>query len=125
MIESAYRTLRISREATPEEARAAYVRLVKRYPPEMFPEKFSEVREAYRQICLDDSFLSVLGGEMLKNASVAEFAVFLWGDRKELKYDCDEGLTGLSELLSGGEIARELDRLLETIDISNVEWMGV
>ena len=38
MLETAYKTLRLDRQAGPEEVRAAYVRLDRRYPPEHFPE---------------------------------------------------------------------------------------
>jgi DnaJ-class molecular chaperone len=85
MIESAYELLRIPRDASPEEVRAAYVRLVRRYPPERFPERFAAIRNAYQKVCLSDDYLENLLGTGTHQMSPLEFAGFLWGDRKELE----------------------------------------
>jgi hypothetical protein len=122
MIESAYEILRIQRDATPEEVRASYVRLVRRYPPERFPERFAVFRNAYEQVCLGDDYLENLLETGACYMTPIEFAGFLWGDRKELKPE-EADLLDLAALLNG-ERVRKTDDILESVDTSNIEWRG-
>jgi hypothetical protein len=122
VIESAYEILRISRDASPEEVRAAYVRLVRRYPPERFPERFASFRNAYEKVCLGDDYLEDLLETGTCDMSPIEFAGFLWGDRRELKPE-ESDLLGLASLIGGGN-ARKADDILESVDTSNIEWRG-
>ncbi|MDR1482795.1 MAG: hypothetical protein LBI74_09230 [Synergistaceae bacterium] len=122
MIESAYEILRISRDATPEETRAAYVRLVRRYPPERFPERFAALRNAYGKLCLDDEYLQNILETGVCHNSPLEFAGFLWGDRRELISE-ESNLSDLAALTGEGN-ARKADSILESVDTSNIEWRG-
>ena len=122
MIEDAYEILKISRDATPEEARAAYVKLVRRYPPEHFPERLAAFRNAYDKICLDDEFLLNLLRSDICRKTPLDFAGFLWGDRKEFKA-AESDLRDLAALIDGGN-ARKADDILESVDTSNIEWRG-
>ncbi len=45
-----YETLGVSEEASQEEIKRAYYRLVRQYPPEKEPEKFKVIREAYETL---------------------------------------------------------------------------
>ncbi|MEW6378062.1 MAG: DnaJ domain-containing protein [bacterium] len=45
-----YKALQISPSASDLAIKEAYVRKVKEYPPERFPEEFKEIREAYEAI---------------------------------------------------------------------------
>ncbi|MBW2064231.1 MAG: DnaJ domain-containing protein [Deltaproteobacteria bacterium] len=45
-----YEVLGIDREADDATIRKAYLELVKRYPPERFPEKFRQIAGAYDQV---------------------------------------------------------------------------
>jgi DnaJ-class molecular chaperone len=123
MIESAYEILRVSRDAAPEEVRAAYVKLVRRYPPEHFPERFAAVRSAYEKLCLSDDYLQGLLETGTLNMTQLEFAGFLWGDRKELKPEEESDLRDLAALIDGGN-ARKADDILDSVDTSNIEWRG-
>jgi hypothetical protein len=123
MIESAYEILKISRDAAPEEARAAYVKLVRRYPPERFPERFAALRNAYEKVCIGDDYLQNLLGTDMCRMSWLEFAGFLWGDRKELRPDEESDLRDLSAFLSCDN-ARKADDILESVDTANIEWRG-
>jgi hypothetical protein len=123
MIESAYETLKISRSATPEEARNAFVKLVRRYPPERFPEKFMAIGDAYRQICLDDAFLDELCRTVTFDTNSAKFAGFLWGDRPELR-ERMESFAELRPLVNALEMSEKIKTLLETIDAAQIEWKG-
>ncbi|MDR1133674.1 MAG: hypothetical protein LBL05_05890 [Synergistaceae bacterium] len=122
MIESAYELLKIPRNATPEEVRAAYVKLVRRYPPERFPERFAAFRNAYQKVCLDDDYLDYLLDIGTNNITKLEFAGLLWGDRRELKPE-ESDLLDLAALTDGGR-ARKADEILESVDTSNIEWRG-
>ena len=122
MIESAYEMLKVSRDATPEEVRTAYVKLVRRYPPEHFPERFAALRNAYEKVCLGDDYLRNLLETDTLDMSLFEFIGFLCGDRKELKPE-ESGLDGLASLLNGGN-ARKAGNILNSVDTSNIEWRG-
>lgn len=45
-----YKVLGISAAAGDADIKAAYIQMVKEFPPERFPEKFKEIREAYEAI---------------------------------------------------------------------------
>jgi hypothetical protein len=122
MIESAYEILKISRDATPEEARAAYVKLIRRYPPEHFPERVASLRNAYGKVCLDDEFLASLFESAVCQRTPLEFAGFLWGDRKEFS-PAESDLRDLATLINSPH-ERSADSILESIDTSNIEWRG-
>jgi curved DNA-binding protein CbpA len=122
MIESAYETLRIPRDAAPEEVRAAYVRLVRRYPPERFPERFAAIHNAYQKARAGDDYLESLLETDIYQAAPIEFAGFLWGDRKELKAEKSD-LLDLAALADSGR-ARKADDILESVDTSNIKWRG-
>ena len=47
---SPYQILNLAPDATDAEIREAYLRLVRRYPPAQFPERFSQVAKAYAKI---------------------------------------------------------------------------
>ncbi|MDR1472118.1 MAG: hypothetical protein LBS75_06305 [Synergistaceae bacterium] len=123
MIESAYEILKISRDATPEEVRAAYVKLVRRYPPEHFPERLARFRNAYAKVCLDDEFLLNLLESGVCKKTPLEFAGFLWGDRREF-YFAESDLGDLATL-AGGRNGHTVDGILESIDTSDIEWRGL
>ena len=122
MIESAFEVLRIPRNATLEEVRTAYVRLVRRYPPERFPERFAVIRNAYQKVCLGEDYLKNLLETGISQVSPLEFAGFLWGDRKELKPE-ESDLLDLAALVDGGR-ARRADDIFESVDTSNIKWRG-
>jgi curved DNA-binding protein CbpA len=122
MIESAFEMLRIPRDASPEEARTAYVRLVRRYPPERFPERFTAFHNAYQKVCVADDYLENLLKTGISQMSPLEFAGFLWGDRKEFRPE-ESDLRELAALTDSGR-ARKADGILESVDTSNIKWRG-
>lgn len=42
-----WEVLGVDREASPEQVRAAYLALVKKFPPDNAPEQFEKIRDAY------------------------------------------------------------------------------
>ena len=115
MIESAYEILRVPRDAGPKEVRQAYVRLVRRYPPEHFPEKFAALRWAYQQLNLEDDFLSEIFSHVKDDSTPLEIAGFLWGDRKDLRPEKKSSLTDLIVLLRAKDTRSALDSLLNNV----------
>ncbi len=124
MFESAYATLRISRDATPEAARQAYLRMVRRYPPEHFPDKFAEIRNAYRQLTLDDSSLDETREAMFR-ATPPELAGFLWGDRPEFSPADLVDLNNLKGLASASESGEKLAQILRETAETPFELRGI
>jgi len=113
MLESAYDTLRVGRDASPEAIRKAYVTLVRRYPPEHFPEKFMSIRQAYQSLMLEDEFIEETFQKTI-NCTPIELAGFLWGDCRELMPDGDLDLLSLAPLLSREGPRHEPDSPLAT-----------
>ena len=124
MIESAYKTLKVARNASPEEVRSAYVRLVRRYPPEHFPERFSAIQSAYRLLCLDDESTGGICERLAHCKSVIEAAGVLWGDREELASNGSDDLHDLLGLVATPRRAEKLDNLLASISEFGIRWRG-
>ena len=120
MLESAYSILRVEKNASPEDIRKAYVRLARRYPPEHFPEKFAELREAHQQLTLSDDFLSAVITRVRYKYSPLKLAALLWGDLNELTYNPDLALDELTPLLEREDTRRTVDCLLSTE--LEIEW---
>jgi hypothetical protein len=112
MFERARKTLKTARDAGPEAVRQAYVRLVRRYPPEHFPEKFIELREAYQQLTLDDAFVEKIA-EIEDSLRPLTLAGLIWGDHEELRPKEEVSLTDLLSGLKMEETLIALDKALE------------
>ncbi|MDR1873914.1 MAG: hypothetical protein LBQ90_02715 [Synergistaceae bacterium] len=112
MIERARRALKVEREADPQTVRQAYVRLVRRYPPEHFPEKFADLRRAYQQLTLDDDFIEENFSKMMDDPDALTLAGFMWGDREELDSGERVSLMSLLAFLKGEEVRDSLDQAL-------------
>ncbi|MDR2522091.1 MAG: hypothetical protein LBC93_00065 [Synergistaceae bacterium] len=121
MFESAYDTLRVGRDATQEEARKAYITLVRRYPPEHFPDKFASVRRAYQCVTLDENFIEEFFPAIRKDSTPIELAGRLWGDRKELKPEGEFNALDFAPLLVRETARQELDEFLSEA-AQNIEW---
>ncbi|MDR1947581.1 MAG: J domain-containing protein [Desulfovibrio sp.] len=122
MLESSCSVLHLSPQATPGEIRQAYARLVRRYPPEHFPEKFAAVHAAYRCLSLDEDFVNEIFTTVRSMKSPLELAGLLWGDLPTLQTDRKTDFSSLAPLLEEEPEAEEMDRILEQIDITHIEW---
>lgn len=120
MVESARSLLRVDKNASPDEVRKAYVRLVRRYPPEHFPEKFAELRNAYRKLTISNEFLEEIAQRIISKDSALDVAACLWGDYGELEYDSQFAPEELISLLEGEKTRRSLDELLASAP--EIEW---
>jgi curved DNA-binding protein CbpA len=71
-MEDAYRTLGLEPGATAEQIGRAYRTLVRRYPPELNPERFARIHRAYELL----SSLALVMEEARKNPEAALEALF-------------------------------------------------
>jgi curved DNA-binding protein CbpA len=120
MLEAEYNLLCVERNASPEDVRKAYVRLVRRYPPEHFPEKFAKLHDAYQKLILNDDFLTAQIKRVRNISSPLEMAAFLWGDRRELIHDPHFDPNELKSFFVGEETRSNLDELLDME--TEIEW---
>lgn len=60
MLEKDCAVLRVPRDADMDTVRKAFVKLSRRYPPEHFPEKFKEIKNAYDRLSLNLSSINSL-----------------------------------------------------------------
>ncbi|MDR0356201.1 MAG: J domain-containing protein [Deltaproteobacteria bacterium] len=97
MLQEHFRTLRVAPGSSLDEIRDAYVKLVKRYPPEQFPDKFRAVKSAYDCLSLSDDFVNLLCEDILKsdekkdliNSFLAPFWVLPKPEKDLLSLDMD------------------------------------
>ena len=124
MFESALKTLRVESDAEMEAIREAYVRMVRRYPPEHFPEKFAAVRRAYNQLCLDDSFLEEIAEAAPAPGLGSALAGLLFGDLPEAREDSvDIDFSDLAPLLDAAERKDALSAALERAAAGGIPLM--
>jgi curved DNA-binding protein CbpA len=81
---AAIKTLKVSPRDDKEAIHKAYVRLVRRFPPEHFPEQFRKIQNAYHELTLADHFLKKVFTEVGTLKTKFQMAAFFWGDRLEM-----------------------------------------
>ncbi len=77
MFEKCTRTLRVSPDATKEEVRQAFVKLARRWPPEHFPARFTEIKHCADLLNLEDSALEELLNRTVKSDVIDLFVGLL------------------------------------------------
>jgi len=80
MFEKACRTLRIDPDAPPEAVRKAFVKMVRRYPPEHFGRKFAEFQKARDELTLTRERVDALLEQYFEADTVEEFLKLWFGD---------------------------------------------
>ena len=83
MLEKAHALLRVDRNADIDQVRQAYLRLVRRYPPEHFPDKFARIKQAYEQLILDPKFLKEISSEAMNCETLESFFRFFFQEALE------------------------------------------
>ena len=78
MLESQLDRLKCQPGAGFDEVHKAYVRLVRRYPPQSFPERFAEIKDAYQALVLDRDFLDKLRQTVCRTDSEEAWMTALW-----------------------------------------------
>jgi hypothetical protein len=122
MLESSRSVLHLSPRATPGEIRQAYARMVRRYPPEHFPEKFAAIHTACRCLSLDEDFVTEVLAAFRSMKSPLELAGLLWGDLPALRTGETVDFSSLAPLLEEEPEAEKMDKILEQIDHTHIEW---
>ncbi|WP_153306746.1 J domain-containing protein [Desulfonatronum thioautotrophicum] len=77
MFKRCTRTLRVSPDATMEDVRQAFVKLARRWPPEHFPARFTEIKHCTDVLNLDDSVLEELLNRTLRSDVIDVFVGLL------------------------------------------------
>jgi len=109
MFEKACKTLRVAPDATPDEVRKSYVKMVRRYPPEHFPDRFMQLRKAQEQLGLTEDWLS----EWIREAAAAE------SPREFVSFWFKEALGERGSFLN--EVPEDLDMQLFAAQLSEQE----
>lgn len=119
MFEKCTRTLRVSQDATTEEIRQAFVKLARRWPPEHFPARFTEIKSCADLLNLEDAALE----EFVTRAVKSEDMDFLFGllpeSARALETDdtdpAEPDIPAFMELLSPGRRRQIMLGCLEKI----------
>jgi len=72
--------LRLADDAGPDEVRAAFARLAKRYPPEHFPARFIKIKQCAGLLNLEDAAVKTELDRIIESASVATLFQTLFVD---------------------------------------------
>lgn len=119
MFEKCTRTLRVSPDATTEEVRQAFVKLARRWPPEHFPARFTEIKHCADLLNLEDSALEELLSRTVKSDVIDFFAGLLpesAGTSEEVAATASElDLPAFMELLNPGRRRQTMLGCLEKI----------
>ena len=78
MLEGQLARLKAAPNAGFDEIHKAYVRLARRYPPQNFPERFAEIKDAYQALVLDKDYLDKLRQTLFKSNSDTDCVAVLW-----------------------------------------------
>ena len=116
MFESALKILRVGKGASPEVLREAYVKMVRRYPPEHFPEKFIAIKRAYDQLTAADSILQEFLNPRALEGTAAELAGLLWGALTEFREESIE--IDFTELISLIDAPSRKNTLSAALDLA-------
>ncbi|HID56212.1 TPA: hypothetical protein EYP37_06765 [Candidatus Poribacteria bacterium] len=103
-IENPYEILGLDRDASQEEIRKAYFKLVKRFTPERDGERFKEIRAAYEQ--LRDLRKRVQADMFIFSEPFKEFELYEKGERSEYKPKLDLNLLFKSLFSESLELSR-------------------
>lgn len=119
MFEKCTRTLRVSPDATTEEVRQAFVKLARRWPPEHFPARFTEIKHCTDLLNLEDSVLEELLVRAV-NADVIDLFVGLLPESASASEDVaatasELDLPAFMELLNPGRRRRIMLGCLENV----------
>jgi hypothetical protein len=77
MFEKCTRTFRVPPDATAEEVRQAFVKLARRWPPEHFPGRFTQIKHCADLLNLEDSALEELLTRTVKSDVIDLFVGLL------------------------------------------------
>lgn len=120
MLTKAFKTLGVKRSANVENIRKAYVKLVRRYPPEYFPEKFNAIKIAYDQLTasgdIHDELITTL---FLENEVPALKSVIFQEMVDESKVGT--GLASLHDLVDVSKLVSP-EELLGKIEAGPIEY---
>ncbi len=119
MFEKCTRTLRVTPDATTEEVRQAFVKLTRRWPPEHFPARFTEIKHCSDLLNLEDSALEELLTRTVKS-DVIDFFVGLLPEpasaSEEVAATASElDLPAFMELLNPGRRRQIMSGCLEKV----------
>ncbi|MDR2367625.1 MAG: J domain-containing protein [Deltaproteobacteria bacterium] len=124
MFRSALKILKITDKADKEAIHNAYVRLVRRYPPEHFPEKFKIIQKAYHELTLDGQIVNNIVHQFGKNDNKFEIAAYFCADHLNLSSN-DHKLEGLTSFLFPSQPDSNVKNIIEKLDLSKVQYRRV
>ena len=131
MFEKSLNTLRLSEEPDMEEVRKAYVRLTRRYPPEHFPDKFKQLKQAYEQLRVQWPALEQEARSLAESDSLAQLTNTLLGEALELARTRESGagphpapvdVLELDPVLRAEEVQRVLKAVLTDIRMQGLPY---
>ncbi len=119
MFEKCTRTLRVSPDATAAEVRQAFVKLARRWPPEHFPARFTEIKHCAELLNLEDSALEELLTRTVKSDVIDLFVNLLPEPASPSEEDAatasELDLSAFMELLNPGRRRQIMLECLEKV----------
>jgi hypothetical protein len=100
--------------------RKAYLKLVRRYPPEQFPERFNEVKIAYDKLTMAGNVHETLLGELINSEDVTKLKRAIFGDMID-ETETGSPLASLMELADSARLVNP-EEFLSGFDPGPVEY---
>jgi curved DNA-binding protein CbpA len=124
MLNRSFKTLNLPNTATTDDMRKAYVKLVRRFPPEHFPEKFRKIKKAYDLLTLNESLVDEFLHKVQGIHTNIELAVLLFADYIDLDFENTDLLSLVNLIEDQSLIYKEIcDYLLKDIDSTSINYL--
>jgi hypothetical protein len=125
MLNNAFKTLKIPNNSTIEDIRKAYVKLVRRFPPEHFPDKFKRIKNAYELLVLNESLVDEYLHKACGLDKAIELASLLFADYIDLSCEADNLLSLLNLVDIEPKFFSEdiSENLLQDINLDNITYL--
>ncbi|MFA6810886.1 MAG: hypothetical protein WCR47_07500 [Desulfoplanes sp.] len=127
MFENARKTLRVGPNATHNEVRKAYIKMVRRYPPEHFPEKFLAIKKAQETLNMEENAaIKWLVATQGIDSPRKFFQLWFQDDFEGQTSVLDEipqqlDMQPFTHVLSGGEMKEALEQAVSDIAAQGIE----
>jgi curved DNA-binding protein CbpA len=121
---SALKILKINPEDDKDECHRKYVRMVRRYPPEHFPDKFKKISDAYHELTLNDSVVDKKISDFNLQTNKFKLASFFWADRLDLT-SSDAILDNLDDFFASQKAWEDKQKLISSLDASKIQYRKV
>ncbi|MDR0548213.1 MAG: hypothetical protein LBI10_02190 [Deltaproteobacteria bacterium] len=121
MFRSALKLLKVAPGDDKETLHRAYVRFVRRYPPEYFPEKFTKIQDAYHELTLADRIIEKILKDLKNDRNALTLVSYLSADHIDFTVEGSQ-LDNLLQLVASQQHSGKSKIVLDKLNLSNAQY---